>query len=62
VCERAWNISVVPGATFLWGARGKVGIRYLRVFGLLFKHTFFPLGPSSSLACDAELLYSVFST
>ena len=31
------------GATFVWGARGNVGIQYLRVFGLLFMHMFFPL-------------------
>ena len=41
--ERAWCISVLPGAIFLWGARGNVGIRYLRVFGLLFIHMFSPL-------------------
>ena len=40
MCERAWYISVLPGATFLWGARGNVGIRYLRVFGLPFIHMF----------------------
>jgi hypothetical protein len=34
-------------ATILWGARGNVGIRYLRVFGLLFIHVF-PPGPSFS--------------
>ena len=31
------------GATFLWGARGNAGIRYLRVFGLLFIHMVSPL-------------------